>query len=119
MVQPEKKRVLMLYKAMIPSVLLCGHFQLEELSAEGKIEYRHSCVRHVQKKDLDWAEIVLLCRLDDQFERELAGIMKKSEKNACICYRRRFVECTKHAEQWSVLCARGHPGKHSIYAVDE
>ena len=34
------RKVLLLYRRMIPSIRLCGHCQLEALAAEGKIEYR-------------------------------------------------------------------------------
>ena len=51
--QSKKSHVFLIYKAMIPSVMLCGHCQIEELAAQDLIEYRHACVRKVKKKDLD------------------------------------------------------------------
>lgn len=80
MMQSEKSHVFLIYKAMIPSVMLCGHCQIEELAAQGLIEYRHACVCKVKKKDLDWADIILLCRLDTPYECELAQMLKKSHK---------------------------------------
>jgi len=80
----RKKRVLHLYKAMIPSVLLCGHCQMESLAAQGLIEYQHYPANRVRKTVLDWAEIVVLCRLDNTYERRLTQLLKKSGK--CIVY---------------------------------
>ena len=78
--QSKKSHVFLIYKVMIPSVMLCGHCQIEELAAQDLIEYRHACVRKVKKKDLDWADIILLCRLDTPYEYELAQMLKKAHK---------------------------------------
>lgn len=76
----RKKRVLHLYKELIPSARLCGHCQLEALTAQGLIEYRHYPVKSVRKEALDWAEIVVLCRLDNTYEHRLAQLLKRSGK---------------------------------------
>lgn len=73
-----------MYKEMIPSAMLCGHIQLEALAAQELIEYRHCPAGKVRKEALDWAEIVVLCRLDNSYERRLAQLLKKSRK--CIIY---------------------------------
>ena len=78
--QSKKSHVFLLYKAMIPSVMLCGHCQIKELAAQGLIEYRHACVRKVKRKDLNWADIILLCRLDTPYECELVQMLKKAHK---------------------------------------
>lgn len=80
MEQLSVRRVLLLYKEMIPSVRLCGHCQLAYLATQGQIEYRHLPVKNIKRKDLEWAEIVLLCRLDDNYERQLTRLMKKARK---------------------------------------
>ena len=77
----RKKRVLHLYKELIPSARLCGHSQMEFLATQGLIEYRYYPVDNVRKEALDWAEIVVLCRLDNTYERRLAQLLKKSRKS--------------------------------------
>ena len=36
-VQAGKTRILLIYRRMIPSIRLCGHVQMEQLAAEGKM----------------------------------------------------------------------------------
>jgi len=79
-VTQPKKRILLLYKKLNPSARLCGHCQLEELAARGEIDYRHAAAARVSKKDIDWAEIVLMSRLDNPYEYGLAKQMKKAGK---------------------------------------
>ena len=76
----KNRRVLLLYKALIPSAHLCGHCQLEHLALQEKIEYRHSSVGNASRSLLNWAEIVLLCRLDDAYERGLTQTLRKAGK---------------------------------------
>ena len=78
--QSKKSHVFLIYKVMIPSVMLCGYCQIKELAAQGLIEYRHACVRNVKRKDLNWADIILLCRLDTPYECRLTQILKKAHK---------------------------------------
>lgn len=80
MKQMRKPRVLLLYKAMIPSVRLCGHCQLEYLAEQGKIEYHHSTAMQLEREELAWPDIVLLCRLDNAFEYNLARLLKQAGK---------------------------------------
>lgn len=80
MIQFAKRHVLLLYKKLNPSARLCGHCQLEELAARGEIDYRHAAAARVSKKDIDWAEIVLMSRLDNPYEYGLAKQMKKAGK---------------------------------------
>ena len=80
MEQGHKLRVLLLYKAMIPSFRLCGHCQLAELAAQDEIEYRHCQVNHVRRSDLDWAEIIVLSRLDSIFEARIARMLRRNGK---------------------------------------
>lgn len=76
----HKKRVLLLYKAMIPSVRLCGHCQLDLLARQGKIDYRHGIALKVSARDLAWADVVLMCRLDHPLELRLAKLLKQFGK---------------------------------------
>lgn len=80
MEQGHKLRVLLLYKAMIPSVRFCGHCQLAELAAQDEIEYRHCLVNHVRRRDLDWTEIIVLSRLDSIFEARIARMLRRNGK---------------------------------------
>ncbi len=80
MKQTTERRVLLLYKTMIPSVRLCGHAQLDYLAEQGRIEYRHRGVMQVSKDDLNWANIVLMCRLDNRYEVRLAKMLKQARK---------------------------------------
>ncbi len=72
------RRVLLIYRAMIPSVRLCGHCQMEYLAQTGKIEYRSIQESKLKRSDLNWADIVLLGRLDSWYERKLAEKLHKS-----------------------------------------
>lgn len=67
-----RMRVLLIYRAMIPSIRLCGHCQLEWLAGEGELEYRAVQVFKVRAADLDWADVVVLGRLDSWYEHQLA-----------------------------------------------
>ena len=80
MKQTRRQHVLLLYKSMIPSVRLCGHSQLEYLAAQGQVDYRPRSVMKVSRDDLNWAEIVLMCRLDNAYEVRLAEMLKQANK---------------------------------------
>lgn len=80
MEQKQKQRVMLLYKEMIPSVRLCGHYQLSCLAEQGKIDYRPRTLMQVSRADLNWADIVLMCRLDNAYELYLARALKKAGK---------------------------------------
>lgn len=54
---------------------------MEFLAAQNLIEYRHYPVDNVRKEALNWAEIVVLCRLDNTYERRLVQLLKKSGKS--------------------------------------
>ena len=73
MQQKEKRmsHVLLVYREMIPSIRLCGHCQMEYLEREGKIEYRAVQEMKLKNSDLNWADIVLLGRLDSWYEYQL------------------------------------------------
>ncbi len=76
----EKKHVLLLYKAMIPSVLLCGYYQLQWLEEQGRIEMRHAKSFRVSAEDVSWADIVVMCRLDEPAELALAQRLRREGK---------------------------------------
>lgn len=64
--------VLLIYREMIPSVRLCGHCQLEYLAEQGKLEYRAVQEMKLKAADLNWSDVVLLGRLDNWYEYQLA-----------------------------------------------
>lgn len=66
------KRVLLIYSRMIPSIRLCGHCQMEWLAGEGRLEYRAVQAQRIRSRDLNWADIVLLGRLDSWYEYQIA-----------------------------------------------
>ena len=74
----RKPRVLLIYRVMIPSIRLCGHAQMEALAAQGVVEYRAVQEMRLKSSDMDWADIVLLGRLDSWYERRLTRLLKES-----------------------------------------
>lgn len=80
MQEVRMKRVLLIYRKMIPSIRLCGHCQMEFLAQEGKLEYRSVQEMKLKKSDLNWADIVLLGRLDSWYEYQLTKKLKNAGK---------------------------------------
>ena len=76
----KKCRVLLIYRAMIPSIRLVGHCQMEELAKRGYIEYRACQEMKIKDIDLNWADIVLLGRLDSWYEYQLTKQLKTANK---------------------------------------
>lgn len=70
--------MLLIYRKMIPSVRLCGHCQMEFLAQEGKLEYRAVQEMKLKSSDLNWADIVLLGRLDNWYEYQLTKKLRES-----------------------------------------
>ena len=72
--------VLLIYRKMIPSIRLCGHCQMEYLAQEGRIEYRAVQEMKLKTSDLNWADIVLLGRLDSWYEYQITRKLRKAGK---------------------------------------
>ena len=72
--------VLMTYPGMIPSVLLCGQYQLEYLAIMGKIEFRSIQRDSLTAEDCGWADVIFLVRSDSELEVELAKKWKRAGK---------------------------------------
>lgn len=72
--------VLLLYRAMIPSVRLCGHCQMEVLAQKELIEYRAKKISEVKTKELRWADVVLIGRLDYPEEMKICQKLQKDGK---------------------------------------
>lgn len=71
-----KRRVLLIYRALTPSVRLCGHCQMEYLATRGRLEYRAVQELKLRVQDINWADIVLLGRLDSWYEYQLAQMAR-------------------------------------------
>lgn len=72
--------VLLIYRQMIPSVRLCGHCQMEYLAKEKRLEYRTVQEMRIKNSDLNWADIVLLGRLDSWYENQLTKKLHEAGK---------------------------------------
>ena len=72
-----KKRILFLYRRMIPSnATLDVLFQ--ELLRREKIEYRSLQEMRVSNRDLNWADMIVLGRFDSWYESKLARRLRKA-----------------------------------------
>lgn len=77
----HRPRVLLIYPTtLIPSIRLCGHCQMEWLAEQGKAEYRHIQAMKLRAADLNWADVVLLGRLDSWYEHRLVKLLKGAGK---------------------------------------
>ena len=76
----EKRRILLIYRRMIPSIRLCGHAQMENLAARGKTEYRAIQEMRLKASDLAWADLVLLGRLDSWYELQIVKKLHNAGK---------------------------------------
>ena len=74
------KHVLLIYRDMIPSICLCGHCQLEWLVEQGKLEYRAVQELVLSVGDMNWADVVVLGRLDSWYENRLTEILRAAGK---------------------------------------
>lgn len=72
--------VLITYPGMIPSVLLCGQYQLEYLAKTGKIKLRSISRKALTSEDCGWADVVFLVRSDSELEVALAKKWKCAGK---------------------------------------
>ena len=72
------RRVLLVYRELIPSIRLCGHCQLESLAKRGIIEYRAVQEMSLSVADMNWAEIAVLGRLDSWYELQIARRLHRS-----------------------------------------
>lgn len=78
--QDKKRRVLLIYNRMIPSVRLCGHAQMEKLQEMDLVEYRAVRFLDVKAEDLSWADVAILGRPDSWYEYILAKQLHKAGK---------------------------------------
>ncbi len=64
----------------IPSVLLCGYTQLEYLEKQGKLRYRFAISHFFNRKDIEWADIIIFLRSDADIDAYVSKIAKKAHK---------------------------------------
>lgn len=72
--------VLIVSTTFIPSVLLCGHCQLEYLQKEGKCNYKFSISHFINKKNVEWADIIIFLRSDSDIDAYVSKIARKAGK---------------------------------------
>ena len=72
--------VLVVSTTFIPSVLLCGHCQLEYLEKQGKCNYKFSISHFINKRNVEWADIIVFLRSDSDIDAYVSKIAKKSGK---------------------------------------
>ena len=73
--------VLISSTTFIPSVLLCGHTQLEYLQKQGKLNYKFVISHFTNKKNIEWADIVIFLRSDSDIDAYVSKIAKKAGKH--------------------------------------
>ena len=72
--------VLVISTTFIPSVLLCGHCQLEYLEKQGKINYKFVISHFINKRNVEWADILVFLRSDSDIDAYVSKIAKKAGK---------------------------------------
>ena len=72
--------VLVVSTTFIPSVLLCGHCQLEYLEKQGKCNYKFSISHFINKRNVEWADIIVFLRSDSDIDAYVSKIAKKAGK---------------------------------------
>lgn len=76
----ERSNVLLVYDEMIPSVRLCGHLQMQNLANRGIVDYRAKREVELSNQDLNWADLVIIGRMDSWMSDKLVRVMKKAGK---------------------------------------
>ena len=76
----NRLKILLLYRKLIPSILLCGHEQFSYLNNKGEIEYKAINISSIKTRDLNWADAVVLGRLDSTYERRISKIIHDAHK---------------------------------------
>ena len=72
--------VLIVSTTFIPSVLLCGHCQLEYLEKQGKLNYKFSISHFINKRNVEWADIIIFLRSDSDIDAYVSKIARKAGK---------------------------------------
>lgn len=70
--------VLVISTTFIPSVLLCGHCQLEYLEKQGILNYKFVISHFINKRNVEWADILIFLRSDSDIDAYVSKIAKES-----------------------------------------
>ena len=73
--------ILMLSTTFIPSILLCGHCQLDYLEKQGLINYKFVPSHFVNQKNVEWADVIVFGRSDTDIDAFVAKVAKKAGKH--------------------------------------
>ncbi len=79
-VKKQPIRVLLLYRTFGPSVNLCALLQLEYLSEQGMISFKHTRILATKKADLEWAQLVIFVRGDGLLDEWMAKVCHDAGK---------------------------------------
>lgn len=79
--------VLVASTTFIPSVLLCGHCQLDYLEKEGKLNYLFVIAHFINSRDVKWADIIVFLRSDDDINAYVSKVAKKTWQTYNMCFR--------------------------------
>ena len=73
--------VLVTSTTCIPSVLLCGHCQLDFLEKEGKLNYKFVIAHFINRRNVEWADIIVFLRSDSDIDAYVSKLCKKLGKH--------------------------------------
>lgn len=73
--------ILIISTTFIPSVILCGHSQLDYLEKQGKLNYQFVISHFVNKKNVEWADIIVFLRSDSDIDAYVSKIAKRNGKH--------------------------------------
>lgn len=73
--------IIIVSHSLIPSVLLCGHSQLEYLKKLNLIDYRFVAAHLITTENLSWADIVIFLRSESELESYASDLCKKANKH--------------------------------------
>lgn len=73
--------VLIISTTFIPSVILCGHSQLDYLEKQGKLNYQFVISHFINKKNIEWADIIVFLRSDSDIDAYVSKIARRKGKH--------------------------------------
>lgn len=73
--------VLITSTTFIPSVILCGHCQMDYLEKLDELKYRFIISHFTKKEDVEWADIIIFLRSDSDIDAYISKIAKKAGKH--------------------------------------
>lgn len=69
-------KVLVISNSLIPSVLLCGHAQLDYLKNKGLVEYKFLKSSKIRSQEINWADILVFVRSESYLEAYASKLAK-------------------------------------------